>query len=89
MLTLFANSMETKYLFIVWDFLIIFGWKFFSCFIVSVLDLFKNEILNEEQNKLNFLMKNILRNQKFKDKFRFIINKTFLLLNNEYSKSQK
>ena len=77
MLTLFANSMESKYLFIVWDFLIIFGWKFFIGFIISFLNLFKKEMLDEEQNNLNFLMKNILRNQKFKDKFNFIIDEAF------------
>ena len=77
MLTLFANSMESKYLFIVWDFLIIFGWKFFIGFIISFLNLFKKEMLDEEQNNLNFFMKNILRNQKFKDKFNFIIDEAF------------
>ena len=83
MLTLFANSMESKYLFIIWDFLIIFGWKFFMGFIVSVLNLFKEEILNEEQNSLNFFMKNIFRIQKFKDKFNFIIDETFSFMEKE------
>ena len=83
MLTLFANSMESKYLFIIWDFLIIFGWKFFMGFIVSVLNLFKKEILNEEQNSLNFFMKNIFRIQKFKDKFNFIIDETFSFMEKE------
>ena len=83
MLTLFANSMESKYLFIIWDFLIIFGWKFFMGFIVSVLNLSKKEILNVEQNNLNSFMKNILRNQKFKDNFNFIINETFSYMEKE------
>ena len=82
-LTLFANSMESKYLFIIWDFLIIFGWKFFMGFIVSVLNLYKKEILKVEQNSLNYFMKNILRNQKFKDKFNFIIEETFSYMNKE------
>ena len=34
-------------------------------------------MLDEEQNNLNFFMKNILRNQKFKDKFNFIIDEAF------------
>ena len=83
MLTLFANSMESKYLFIIWDFLIIFGWKFFMGFIVSVLNLSKKELLNVEQNNLNSFMKNILRNQKFKDNFNFIINETFSYMEKE------
>ena len=88
-LTLLANSMESKYLFIIWDFLIIYGWKFFMCFIVSVLTLFKKEILSEEQNNLTFFMKNILRNQKFKEKFNFIVNKTIDLMNKNYKFSDK
>ena len=89
MLTLLANSIESKYLFIVWDFIIIFGWKFFMCFIVSVLNLFKTEILNEQQNNLTFFMKNILKNQKFKEKFNFIVNKTIDLMNKNYKFSDK
>ena len=81
MITLFANSMESHYLFIMWDFLIIFGWKFFMCFCVSALNFFKKEIINEQQNNLTFFMKNIFRNEKFKGNFKQIINKSFDLLN--------
>ena len=84
-LTLFANSMESEYLFIIWDFLIIFGWKFFMCFIVSVLNLNKKEIIGEEQNNLTFFMKNILRNKKFKENFNNIIDKSFSLMEKEYN----
>ena len=77
MLTLFSNSMDNKYLFIVWDFLIIFGWKFFRYFMVSILNIYKDNILEEEPNNLTFFMKNILRNDTFTKKFRNIINKTF------------
>ena len=81
MLTLFSNSMESHYLFIVWDFLIIFEWKFFMFFIVSVLNLFKKELLKQEQNRLTFFMKSILKNQKFKDNFNNIIDETFDMMN--------
>ena len=84
-LTLFANSMESEYLFIIWDFLIIFGWKFLMCFIVSVLDLNKKEIIDEEQNNLTFFMKNILRNKKFNKNFNAIIDKSFSLMDKEYN----
>ena len=84
-LTLFANSMESEYLFIIWDFLIIFGWKFFMCFIVSVLNLNKKEFIGEEQNNLTFFMKNILRNKKFKENFNNIIDKSFSLMEKEYN----
>jgi len=82
-LTLFANSMESEYLFIIWDFLIIFGWKFFMCFIVSVLNLNKKEIIGEEQNNLTYFMKNILKNKKFKENFNNIIDKSFSLMEKE------
>ena len=59
------------------------------CFIVSVLNLFKTEILNEQQNNLTFFMKNILKNQKFKEKFNFIVNKTIDLMNKNYKFSDK
>ena len=62
---------------------------FFMCFIVSVLNLFKTEILNEQQNNLTFFMKNILKNQKFKEKFNFIVNKTIDLMNKNYKFSDK
>ena len=80
-ITLFSNSMENKYLFIIWDFLIIFGWKFFIYFIVSILNIYKDNILEEEQNKLTYFMKNILRNDIFTQKFKDILNKTFELMN--------
>ena len=83
MITLFSNSMEEKYLFIVWDFLIIYGWKFFRYFVVSVLNIYKNRILEEEQNNLTFFMKNILRNEQFKVKFKDIIDNAFALMNED------
>ena len=83
MLTLFSNSMDNKHLFIIWDFLIIFGWKFFRCFTVSILNIYKDYILDEEQNKLTFFMKNILRNDIFEKNFQDILNKTFKLLNKD------
>ena len=78
--TLFSNSMETKYLFSVWDYMIIFGWKFFRCFVVSVLIEFENEILNSKQNNITFIMKNMLKNKQFNSKFQFIIIQTIKML---------
>ena len=50
-------------------------------FIVSVLNLFKKELLKQEQNRLTFFMKSILKNQKFKDNFNNIIDETFDMMN--------
>jgi hypothetical protein len=79
-ITLFSNSMEELYLFIIWDFLIIYGWKFFMYFVVSILNIYKNNIMEEKQNKLTYLMKNLLKNDTFKKKFQEVINKTFELM---------
>ena len=79
-ITLFSNSMEEQYLFIIWDFLIIYGWKFFMYFVVSILNIYKNNIMEEKQNKLTYLMKNLLKNDTFKQKFQEVINKTFELM---------
>ena len=87
MLTLFSNSMEEKYLFIVWDFLIIYGWKFFRNFVACVLNMYKKNIMEEKQNKLTFLMKNMLKNDKFKNTFQEIIDNTFELLQKDNYKN--
>ena len=75
--------MDETYLFRVWDFLIIYGWKFFRYFVISILNLYKKNIFEEEQNKLTFYMKNILKNENFKEKFNKIIENTFELMNKD------
>ena len=82
-LTLFSNSMETNNLFYVWDFMIIFGWKFFRCFVVAVLIFFEKDILDASQNNLTYIMKNMLKNKMFNDNFKEIIFKTIEILINE------
>ena len=79
-LTLLANSMETKHLFYVWDYMIVFGWKFFKCFVVVVMMNFENDILNASQNNLTFIMKNMLKNEQFNSNFKLIIIKTIQML---------
>jgi hypothetical protein len=82
MITLFSNAMNDKHLFIVWDFLIIYGWKFFIYFVISILNIYKDSILEEEQNKLTYYMKNIFKTEKFEKKFQDVINQAFILMNN-------
>ena len=76
-LTLFSNSMDNKYLFYVWDYMIIFGWDYFNCFVIAVLKKYENDILSLPLNKLTFYMKNILRNKLFKFDFENIIKTSF------------
>ena len=86
LLTLFSNSMETKNLFYIWDYMIIFGWKFFKCFVVAVLEEFQNEILKATQTNITFIMKNMLKNKQFNDNFKNIIKKTIPILIEENNK---
>ena len=83
--TLFANSMGKNHLSSIWDYMIIYGWKFFNCFIVAVLNLYENEILRAEPNQLMRLMKNILKNEDFGTNFAKIIENTFYFIDNEKS----
>ena len=76
-LTLFSNSMDNKYLFYVWDYMIIFGWDYFNCFVIAVLKNYENDILSLPLNKLTFYMKNILRNKSFQIEFENIIKTSF------------
>ena len=79
-LTLFSNSMETNNLFFVWDYMIIFGWKFFRCFVVAVLMIFENEILKASQDNITYIMKNMLKNKQFNSDFETIILSTIQML---------
>ena len=79
-LTLFSNSMETNNLFYIWDYMIIFGWKFFRCFVVSVLETSQEDILKATQNNITFIMKNMLKNKQFNSKFKNIIEKSIQIL---------
>ena len=79
-LTLFSNSINNEYLFYIWDFMIIFGWNYFNCFIIAVLKKYENEILSLPQNKLTFYMKNILKNDSFQKDFETIMKSSFEFL---------
>ena len=82
-LTLFSNSMDNDFLFYVWDFMIVFGWKFFKCFVVAVVKTFENDILKQSQNNLTNFMRNILRDNKFKENFESIISLAFKYMTKE------
>jgi hypothetical protein len=81
-LTLMANSMKNKNLMIIWDYMIIFGWKFYYYFIITVLNFYENIIINSSQDDLPFLMKNLLNSKQFDLDFNNIINNTFYNMEN-------
>ena len=76
-LTLFSNSMDNEYLFYIWDYMIIFGWDFFNCFVIAVLKKYEDDIILLPLNKLTFYMKNILRNKSFQIEFENIVKISF------------
>ena len=81
-LTLFSNCMNRNCLIIIWCFMIIFGWKFFYCFTIESLNIFKDDIIITEEKELNFKMKNLLSNDKFEKNMNRIIECTFQLMKN-------
>ena len=83
-LTLFSDSMKTEILVIIWDYLIIFGMKFFRYFILNILLLYENDILNSTQDNITYIKKNILRNEKFYNNSDMLIKNTIqMIINNE------
>ena len=81
-LTLFSNSMESKNLFICWNFMNIFGWKFFYSLVIQILRFYKQIIFHTNENELSCLMKNLLKDKKFTDDLPNILNKTFNFMQN-------
>ena len=79
-LTLFSNSMSSNNLFICWNFMIIFGWKFFYCFVIQILIYYKKLIFNTNENDLSQLMKNLLKTKKFNQDLPKIINNALIFM---------
>ena len=79
-LTLFGNSMNSDNLFICWNFMIIFGWKFFYCFVIQILVFYQSVIFSTNENGLSQLMKNLLKEEKFSRNLPIIIEKALLFM---------
>ena len=79
-LTLFGNSMNPDNLFICWNFMIIFGWKFFYCFVIQILVFYQSVIFNTNENGLSQLMKNLLKEEKFSRNLPTIIEKALMFM---------
>lgn len=83
LLTLFSNSMNTKYFLTFLNLMIIFDWNFFNFFMVAILQTYSNKIIYSDQNTLVNLMKNILKTETFESNYKTIIkNAIDLLVNN-------
>ena len=81
-LTLFSNCMNKNCLIIIWSFMIIFGWKFFYCFAIELLNFYKEDILKMKENELNYKMKYLLNNDKYEKNVNLIIKNTLQLMKN-------
>ena len=79
-LTLFSNAMNGKNLIITWSFMIVFGWKFFYCFVIQILKFYKEDIYKTNENNLNKKMKKLLKEEVFSKDIIKIINNTLLFM---------
>lgn len=77
-ITLFSkNFKENGILMNIWNFAIIFGWKFIYLFIISVILVYKSKFMNLELYGFTQFMKDIFITNNFKEKFDEIIQITF------------
>ena len=78
--TLFSKSMNNENISLIWDYMIIFGWKFFYCFIIVIINFYQNDIISFDPDKISEFMKNLLFSNKFNANIESIINKTFIFM---------
>ena len=79
-LTLFSNAMNSNNLMITWSFMIVFGWKFFYCFVIQILHFYRNDIYKTSENNLSKKMKRLLKEERFNNDIKQIINNTFYFM---------
>ena len=83
MITLFSNDMDIKYLFQLWDYMIIFGWKFFKGFVIGTIKFNEEIILKSTLETITKIMNDILKSKEFENNFNNIINYAFHYINEE------
>ena len=83
MITLFSNQMNIKYLLQLWDYLIIFGWKFFKGFAISVIKFNEKLILDSSLETIMNIMNNIFKTKEFEKNFYEIIDYSFNYIKEE------
>ena len=83
MITLFSNQMNIKYLFQLWDYLIIFGWKFFKGFVISIIKFNEKLILNSSLETITKIINDIFKTKEFENNFYDIIDYTFYYIKEE------
>jgi hypothetical protein len=77
-ITLFSKNFKyDNILIIIWNFSIIFGWKFIFLFSVSVIIIFKDKYFDLDLYGFTQYMKNIFIFEYFKNKFNDVMKLTF------------
>ena len=79
-LTLFSNSMNSKNLLVTWCFMIVFGWKFFYCFVIQILLFYRNDIYKTSENNLSKKMKKLLKEERFNNDIKKIVADTLYFM---------
>ena len=84
-ITLFSKGYKNlNVLFQIWNFIFIFGWKFIFLFIISIIMFFEKKIQGYDIFQFNIFMKNIFKEEAFINNFHFIVDNTFLLMENKW-----
>jgi hypothetical protein len=77
-ITLFSKNFKFDHiLMVIWNFAIIFGWKFIFLFSISVIVSFKERYINLDLYDFTQYMKNIFVFEHFKKRFNDVMNLTF------------
>ena len=63
--------------------MIIFGWKFFKGFVISVIQYNENIIIKSSLETITRIMNNILKTKEFENNFDNMINKALEYINKE------
>ena len=80
-ITLFANAVENEdVLFMIWEFIIMYKWKFIYCFIAAVIKVYENEIRKANVMELSKVMKGLLKREGIERDIKRIINVTFTFM---------
>jgi hypothetical protein len=79
-ITLLSTVLDRECCTVVWEFMILFGWKFFYFLIASILLFYKKEIMFENPRNLSFKMKNLFKKEDFQKDFIVILRNCFVLM---------
>ena len=80
-ITLFANAVDNEdVLFMIWEVIIIYKWKFIYCFIAAVIKVYQDEIRNASVMDLSKVMKGLLKREGMERDIKRIINVAFVFM---------